>query len=637
METNQEFFQHVSGVDPLDSSLEGPLGETVPALLPEPIFHKFVSFFRERVKEEISRIPTWKQELRERVAETIPPTFDEFLRLLKDHKDAISQKYAKGEFKQYKAWLLDEENLAWAGQAFFLERFAYWIPLADRLRHTYIVGESGSGKSELLKAICIRNKEKRMLPSWRIRQRLHDIMNMGMGKKDQANPGRALVLIDPHGNLADEVAAQDFFYGGIEVGKHEDARVDERLEAKGTAAASMALSLRELAKRAAGEYIAADRSGLVYINPLLDPERFPTINPFDLSEKGYRSEQMESYALHLARVFTAMLSGGNQTLSLQMETLLVPCITILLHRPGSTLFDLQRFMNDEGNADLVELGKHSDNPGQATFFKTLFSEASYKATKISIATKCQSLLNNRTFSRIIASPKSTVDLEDAINKGKAIVVNCAKGALGPPVAEAFGRFLVAMVMGIALNRTKEARGNVPIDLVIDECHTFISDDLETILAEARGYGLHLTLAQQVVGQGMNPDLTRMVLGNTGVKFVGKSGHHNRSAMGKEMGIDEKEFENLKIGVFVVKSGSKPPIKIHVTDDFLGRKTCMSFEQWEEVKRAMLAAYYQNQETPIQEVSQLAEDIAQSRQASPKAGPKAPKYEIEANPFSNLDL
>lgn len=615
METNQEFFQYLSGVDPLDSSLEGPLGETSPALLPEPIFRKFVSFFRERAKAELGRIPDWKQELRERVALTIPPTFDDFLRLLKEHKNAISQKYHKGEFKNYRAWLLDKENMAWAGEAFFLDTFAYWVPLADRLRHTYVVGEPGSGKSELLKAICIRNKEERLLPSWRIRQRIHSILDHGLGKGDTANRTRALVLIDPHGNLADEVAAQDFFFGGIERGRKKQPN---------------ALSTSE-----------ADWSGLVYINPMLDAERFPTINPFDISGKGYRSSQIESYALHLARVFTAMLSGGNQTLSLQMETLLVPCITVLLNRKGSTLFDLQRFMNDAENTDLVELGKASENPGQATFFRTLFAEPSYKATKVSIATKCQSLLNNRTFARVIASPRSTVDLDEVLNEGKALIVNCAKGPLGAPVAEAFGRFLVAMVMGIALNRPKEAPGNVPIDMVIDECHTFISEDLETILAEARGYGLHLTLAQQVVGQGMSPELTRMVLGNTGVKFVGKSGHHNRSTMAKEMGIDEKDFEPLRTGVFIVKSGSKLPIRLLVTDDFLGRKTCMSAGQWAEVKAAMLEAFYENQERPIREVSQLGEDIAQSRQAAPKEGartaPKAPKYEIEANPFNDLDL
>lgn len=636
METTQEFIRRVCGA----SEEDAPFGVTVPVALSEPVFKAFVVAFRKRSKAELDRIPEWKTQLREDAEGCIPPTYENFLSLLQCRKDAIPKTYHQGRFKDYKAWLMAKENHAWIGQAFFLDTFDAYLPLADRLRHTYIVGEPGSGKSELLKVICIRNKEDRVSPSWRVKREIRNFMDYAMGKADTSTRGRALVLIDPHGNLADEVAAQDIFHGDLVELRKRQVRHEQRLAEAARNEDSAAIRfLREFDDiEGLSERVTGKECGLVYINPMLDPERFPTINPFDVWDRGYRNVQVESYALHLARVFTAMLSGGNQTLSLQMETLLVPCITVLLGREGSTLFDLQRFMNDADNADLVELGKASGNPGQATFFRTLFAEASYKATKVSIATKCQSLLNNATFARVIASPRSTVDLEEAIHEGKAIIVNCAKGAMGAPVAEAFGRFLVAMVLGIALNRTKADPKNVPIDLVIDECHNFISEDIETILAEARGYGLHLTLAQQVVGQGMSAELTRMVLGNTAVKIVGMSGHHNRSIMAKEMGIEEENFERLKTGRFVVKSGSKAPLRIAMTDEFLGRKTCMSSDQWEDVKRAMLAAYYRNQEAPIRETSQLAEEIAQSRQGTPSgSGPKAPKYEMEANPFSSLDL
>ena len=649
METNQEFFRRVSGA----SEEEAPMGELCAMDLPRPIFQAFLEAFRRKSIAALEEIPETRPQLQEKLESLIPPTFDDFNHKLQNSKNEIPLKYAKGRFEDYQAWLMAAEDSAFSGQGFFLKRFAYYLPLADRLRHTYIVGESGSGKSELLKTLCIRNKEDRAFPKW-LNAEQQGVRFIRHPKAcDTAKAGRALVLIDPHGNLADEVAQQDFFHGGFSEGRKQEARTDKRLEEDDSAAASLALMVRKLAKTAVSGP-PADPTGLIYINPLLDRERFPTINPFDLSRRRYRSEQVESYALHLSRVFTAMLSGGNQTLSLQMETLLVPCINVLLNRPGSTLFDLQRFMDDASNGDLVTLGRQSENPGQATFFRSLFSEISYKSTKVSIATKCQSLLNNRTFARIVASPRSTVDLEQAINEGKSIVVNCAKGALGAPVAEAFGRFLVAMVMGIALNRTKEDPRNVPIDLVIDECHTFIGDDIETILAEARGYGLHLTLSQQVVGQGMSPDLTRMVLGNTNVKIVGKSGRHNRTVMSKEMGLEEAELEPLTVGRFVVKSGSKPAVKLQMTDEFLGRNTCMSRAQWEEIKASMLDTYYRKQEAPAMPApapyEDLKEEIAQHKPFSrpPKApkpqtqnanaAPKqAPKYEIEANPFSDLDL
>jgi hypothetical protein len=62
----------------------------------------------------------------------------------------------------------------------------------------------------------------------------------------------------------------------------------------------------------------------------------------------------------------------NTALTLQMEALLIPCVSVLLNRRGSTLLDLQRFMNDQRNGDLVRLGARFDNPAQRLFFRDRF-------------------------------------------------------------------------------------------------------------------------------------------------------------------------------------------------------------------------------------------------------------------------
>jgi hypothetical protein len=151
-----------------------------------------------------------------------------------------------------------------------------------------------------------------------------------------------------------------------------------------------------------------------------------------------------------------------------METLLLPCLTVLLNRSDSTLFDLLRFMNDERNTDLVELGKNSKNKSHALFFKEKFHETNLKPTKQSISIKTQSLLHNEVFANIIARPKSTIDLKNAIESGKAIIINCAKGNLGDQISEAFGRFIVALISNIAISRTQKETEKIPIDLIIDE-------------------------------------------------------------------------------------------------------------------------------------------------------------------------
>lgn len=92
----------------------------------------------------------------------------------------------------------------------------------------------------------------------------------------------------------------------------------------------------------------------------------------------------------------------------------MPCIATLLRRKGSNLWDLQRFMVEGINADLITQGRKSPNPAHKNFFNVAFNSGSYATTRHSIYTKLQSLLNNTTFSNMVAR-ESTIDLEHAIN------------------------------------------------------------------------------------------------------------------------------------------------------------------------------------------------------------------------------
>jgi hypothetical protein len=67
-----------------------------------------------------------------------------------------------------------------------------------------------------------------------------------------------------------------------------------------------------------------------------------------------------------------------------MEALLNPCITVLLNRPGSTFFDLLRFMYQQTNTDLWEQGKKASNPAHVHFFCHLFNSEAFRATRASI-------------------------------------------------------------------------------------------------------------------------------------------------------------------------------------------------------------------------------------------------------------
>ncbi|CAM2069121.1 hypothetical protein SCOR_27380 [Sulfidibacter corallicola] len=297
------------------------------------------------------------------------------------------------------------------------------------------------------------------------------------------------------------------------------------------------------------------------------------INPFNLP--GLAADTADVYAQLLAHAFTAMLGDGNQSLSLQMTTLLHPCLRVLVERPGSTLFDLQRFMLNHTNEDLVEWGSQKGPKAHRRFFRELFCADGYAATRHSVATKCQHLLNSEWCTRLLASGKSTINLFDALNSGKKIVVNLAKGKVGGQTGQALGRFLVAMIAGAAFSRHRQPRSaRVPIHLFIDECHTVISEDLQTILTETRKFGLHLTLAQQFVGQGMDRHLREAVLTNSGVKVLDGRARTNRASLSTHFQLPPDEFPDLLPGSFLAHVGGRN-VRITLPRRSLGHRQSVS--------------------------------------------------------------
>lgn len=326
---------------------------------------------------------------------------------------------------------------------------------------------------------------------------------------------------------------------------------------------------------------------LIFIDPFLSDDHVPTVNPLDIRDKSPQNVDITAQALFEA--FEQILD--NTSLTVQMEALLIPCLTVLLLRPDSTLLDLQRFMNDERNSDFVELGKASQNEVHRIFFRDRFYESTFNVTKASISTKLQSLLNSQTFYNLTVG-KSTVDVDSLLDSKKLVIFNLSKGKLGSKTSEAFGRFILALIQSAILKRAQSAKGQrVPVHLFIDEFQNYVSPSIEEVLSESRKYGLHLTMAHQYVGQRMNTDFKRGVFANTQIKITGMSAIDSRAAIAKETGLEESDIASLGLGQFYIKVGNKPAFKLYTPDFLIGTKNAMTPEDWQAAKTRQLETYY----------------------------------------------
>ncbi len=405
--------------------------------------------------------------------------------------------------------------------SFFFDRF-WRLPISEesRKRHTYITGGAGSGKSEALKAIMYHYLARHTFP--------------------------ALVLIDPHGDVAEQVAHWP-----------------------------------EL----------SDGKRLVYIDPALAPGMTPVFNPLDIPDDERNPDDIAIVVKQLIEVFPELIDGLEFTA--QMRTLIAACLTVLLHVPGSTLADLMDFMDDSKNARWQEIAAEVLGDSlYRDFFRREFPDKTMDITKRGIRMRLyEALQGNPAFFRMIVG-KSTFNLEELLNRRAVVIFRLGRGDIGETTSNLIGKFIMARLKAFAFKQGRIPEADrIPVHVFVDECQNYLSESVEIILKEARKYGVHLTLAQQILGDGMSPDLLKAILGNTAVKITGKNALHTLKKIADETGADLDELQALSTGYFHIKAGSRKGVVVRMPSHRVKDKGAVKPEAWAQLKDSQVARFY----------------------------------------------
>lgn len=352
--------------------------------------------------------------------------------------------------------------------------------------------------------------------------------------------------------------------------------------------------------------LVKDKSRLVYINPFLDDEKTPTINLFHLPNKS------EQNIAKITQVILSVLKSVNSDESFTgaMEDVLEMCIKVLLRRGEGSFKELYRFLNDNRNKDLVELGINSPNQLEVEFFEDEF--LSSKPTKDAVRRRLKKLLNDPVFSNLM-NGENTIDLESLMNeKGKVIVFNIPKGKM-PNTYKYYIRFIVEYIQVLALKRADVAEEDrIHTHLYIDEAHNFISSTatISEILTESRKYKLFVTFAHQAITQIRDNNLRDIMTTMTNVKIVGKNSNKTLEAINKTLNTKLEDVEKLEAGEFYISAGNNDIIKVNVTDNLIDGKEDISSIQEEEQIDYQLEKYYRD-------IENLDDSLAPSEQLKQK--------------------
>jgi energy-coupling factor transporter ATP-binding protein EcfA2 len=331
-----------------------------------------------------------------------------------------------------------------------------WLWPEARHRHVLLIGATGTGKTTLLRHLM-----------------LSDIY-----------AGSGFALIDPHGDIATEIADS---------------------------------IPKDLTGRAV-YFDPADLSHPIGFNPV---ERVP----------------VDQRPLRAAHIIATFEHRWRESWGPRMSYILQNAVRLLLDAPGVTLLGLPRLLTDEKYR--ATLLKSCADPVIRRYWEVEYEsyDKRFETEAISpILNKIGAVLATPALRNIIGQPKSTIDIPAIMDSRRILIVNLSKGRLGEEPTHLLGAFLTTAIAQAAEARASIAEENrVPFTLYADEFQNFATESFASILSEARKYKLSLVIAHQFLGQLPEP-LRQAVLGNVGTVLSFRIGAEDAPFIGKELGL-----------------------------------------------------------------------------------------------------
>jgi len=143
-----------------------------------------------------------------------------------------------------------------------------------------------------------------------------------------------------------------------------------------------------------------------------------------------------------------------------------------------------------------------DKPSRQDWqFADTLSAKDFEAQIGSTVNRLQRFIRNQSMRRMFGQPEVSLDLGKALEQGSIILVSLAteRAKVSKENAELFATLLLSDLWTAAQERGKRD-GVKPFYVYLDEFQRFVTPTISDNLDEARGFGLHLTMAHQFPNQ-----------------------------------------------------------------------------------------------------------------------------------------
>jgi type IV secretory pathway TraG/TraD family ATPase VirD4 len=216
----------------------------------------------------------------------------------------------------------------------------------------------------------------------------------------------------------------------------------------------------------------------------------------------------------------------------------------LFDQPAATLADILLLLGDKKFRETAAARITSPQVKQFWLEEYKNYSISFRSQAIApIQNKVGAFLADPILNRIFTEPENTIDLRAAMDDGKILLVNLAKGKIGEDSASLLGAMLVSQIGVIGLGRADRPEAQRrDFYLYLDEFQTFSTQSLANMLSELRKYRVNLILANQYLSQ-VDSEVTDAVLGNVGTLISFRLGPADATYLAKEF---QPQFDALDL-------------------------------------------------------------------------------------------
>jgi hypothetical protein len=304
--------------------------------------------------------------------------------------------------------------------------------------------------------------------------------------RDDIHAGKGVVLLDPHGDLFSEIA----------------------------------------------DAIPAEREKDVFKVDPTKPDDCPGLNILDIPQGPLRERHTELLISELIQSFKEIWNNP-EAFGPMFEVYFRNAFQLLTYQdkercPNLSFYEQVFFDRDFRNLLL----KHCIDQRTVRFWKRIAEKAGGEVSLENVApyitSKISPLVQSPFLSKILTAAKDELNLGKRLNHSPILLVNLNKGLLGVQESRLLGVILMTKIMSAGLERSLiSKRRRKPVNIYVDEFQNFVSDNMASMLSEARKFGLRLHLANQTLGQLRaghgRQNLLESVLGNVGTMILFRLG------------------------------------------------------------------------------------------------------------------